>query len=300
MPNKTISDGFFRCFRCAYFLRKMSSIKCLLSVVIYLLFILICKSNSSTDDVELHITGTTWDTYGNFLNVFTLKNSSAHPVFYDGYSLNEPIRLRQIQNEKQEWQDLHYGYCGVGLGRQHLQPGESITFTESAPKENQTWKVGVTFTFRKQDNLEVQHTVWSQPIDGVNQKRTQPDASEMVKLESRKDSKHKFPYTFTLTNISKQVLYYGGFHELDVPPIYINQEKHKDSWQNDGKAVWNGEGASGFGFQELSPGKSIIFSIPAQSHVIWRIGIILFRTSTPKSYEDAYQPVWCSPQSPGS
>jgi hypothetical protein len=100
----------------------------------------------------------------------------------------------------------------------------------------------------------------------------------------------EFPYTFKLINSSAKTLYYGGYREADIPPIYLNQKWQLWQWGDDGTVDWCG---SDFGFKQLRPGGTIMFSIPAQSlDSTWRIGIRLLRTDVPRATDDAYRPVW--------
>jgi hypothetical protein len=181
----------------------------------------------------------------------------------------------------------------VGLGRQKLRAGRSATFTVVPPEVGQS-RIGIKI------ESPVEHVIWTPPINAdAETAREAPSAAELVRTDVSKHPGREFPYTFTLTNVSDRPLFFAGFNEPHVPPLYLNQEQRSGDWQDEGHALWNGSGSSGFGFKELPPGGSISFSIPAQSlDSTWRIGIRLFQTPRPASYNDAYSPVWWEPLPP--
>jgi hypothetical protein len=243
--------------------------------------------------VALNSVGSTWDAYGNYLSVFTLTNASDEAMSYSGYAPSEPIYTTQVRRIAQ-WSDEPAGWCGVGLGTQRLAPNQSVTFTVPPPDGDQTWRVGVRFNFTGSDSKSRRsETAWSSPVTSKSRKQIDlaaPDAASLVQTAVTWHPDSKFPYTFRLTNSSAKTLFFGGYRETDVPPIYLNQERQRGHWRDDGHADWCG---SGFGFKQLRPGDSLTFSIPAQSlDHSWRIGILLFRNGAPRAPDDAYRPVW--------
>lgn len=246
-------------------------------------------------DVYLDQTGTTWNESGKFLYVFTLTNATDTRILYGGYSPSSPVYDIGLRH-KDRWQEKDMSYCGTGLKTQQLKSGRSVSFMVS-PEENENWRVGVTYHFVSSFGIENENllTCWSpsiKPLSKSSRDLPKLDASKLVEADVSYTHGAEYPYTFLLKNISKQTLFFGGFDKPGVPPIYLNQELHQGKWSDDGQAVWNGDGIPS-GFQELSPGRTIKFSIPAQSlDSDWRIGVILFRTDSPKTPEDVYRPVW--------
>jgi hypothetical protein len=244
------------------------------------------------DPVQLAHVGEEWDAYGNFLTVLRLTNRSAADISYAGYGTSSPIYLQQVRGSDLEgWRDQKSGWCGVGLERQHLPAGQSATFTVLPPDAAQSWRIGI-----KLESSQSQ-VIWTQPIISNSDIAPQgPSAAELVQADFSRHPDRDFPYTFTLKNVSRTPLCYGGYQEPHVPPIYLIQEKHSEGWEDKGKADWSG---TGFGFKELPPGGSISFSVPAQSlDSTWRIGLRLFKTARPASCNDAYRPVWWAPLPP--
>ncbi len=244
------------------------------------------------NQVRLEHVGEEWDAYGNFLTVLRLTNRSQHDIAYAGYTTSSPAYMEQVRGSDSEgWRDNGPGWCGVGLGMRQLRAGQSATFTVLAPRGAQSWRIGITI------KDPAAHVVWTEPIAANAEKvRDASSAVELVQTTVVRHPDREFPYTFTLKNISDKPLYYGGFQERDVPPNYVTQENRSGSWQDDNGVIWSG---TDFGFKQLPPGSTISFSIPAQSlDSTWRIGIRLFKTARPVSYDDAYSSVWWEPQPP--
>ena len=240
---------------------------------------------SLADQVRLEQVGEEWDAYGNFLPILRLTNHAQYDISCPSDSTASPVYMEQVRGSDSEgWRGQNLSWCGVGLGTQNLRTGQSATFTVLPPEGAQSWRIGIEI-----EHPEA-HVIWTPPIAGNAEiVREPPSAVEVVETTVVRHPDRDFPYTFTLKNVSDGPLYYGGFKEPHVPPIYLNQEKRSEGWEDNGKANWCG---TGFGFKALPPGGSISFSIPAQSlDSTWRIGIRLFKTARPASYDDAYSPV---------
>jgi hypothetical protein len=244
-----------------------------------------------TDQVQLTCIGEEWDAYGNFLTVLRLDNRSQRSISYSGYSDSFPVYREQLRGSNSEgWRDRNSGWCGVGLGKQQLRAQQSVTLKLPPPGGAYSWRIGINI-----DTPDAR-LIWSDAMTAnAEQVRESPSAAGLVQAVVVKHPDREFPYTFILKNVSGRPLFYGGYREPDVPPIYLIQENRPDGWHDDGKADWSG---SGFGFKELTPGGSLLFSIPAQSlDSKWRIGIRLFKNVRP-AYNDAFSPVWWVPLPP--
>lgn len=259
----------------------------------FILATLPLASPGATAPGALDCVGTTWDASGNFLSVFRLTNSSEETTAYSGYAPATPVYKRQIRRLT-HWRDEPTGWCGVGLGIQRLTPNHSLTFAVPPPDGDRAWRIGVQFTFTGADSRSKRsEIVWSSAVTSKSPRQIElaaHDASSLVQLGVSWNPDREFPYTFNLTNMSEKTLFYGGYSEPDVPPIYLNEERRMGHWRDDGKADWSG---SNFGFKRLRPRDSMTFSIPPQSlDHSWRIGIRLFRTDAPHAPDDACRPVW--------
>ncbi len=242
---------------------------------------------------SLERVGAQWDAYGNFLSVFRLTNTSERDISYPGYAPSSPLYTRQLR--RLGWRDEPSGWCGVGLGTQRLAPHQSATFTVLPPEGRRTWRIGIEVT-QPGDQWQPP-VVWTPPLRTDSEIVGEaPSAGEFVQTHVVHQPRRKFPYTFTVTNTSNRPLFYGGFREAHVPPIYLNQERRLGRWTDEGNANWCG---TGFGFRQLPSGGSISFSIPAQSlDSTWRIGIRFYRTAQPVDPTDAFSPVWWEPLPP--
>lgn len=243
--------------------------------------------------VALKCVGSEWDAYGNYLSVFMLTNDTDRAISYFGYAPSQPVYTTQIRNEIQ-WREEATGWCGVGFGAQNLFPKQSVTFRVSPPQDGQAWRVGIEIEVVDSRNAQTRiRTVWSPPArrQSLRKKISQDaDATRLVQTAVSWNPDHAQPYTFSLINTSTDSLFYGGYQEPTVPPIFLNQVRYLGKWREDGVADWSG---SDIGFKELRAGDSIRFSIPAQSQdSTWRIGIRLFRSDAPHAQDDAYEPVW--------
>lgn len=251
-------------------------------------------STKPTSELRLEYISEEWDAYGNFLPAFRLTNDSQREITYSGYSISSPVFVQQVRgSDREEWRNQNIGWSGTGLESQRLRAGHATTFRVAPPEGVHFWRIGLK-TEEPEDIV-----VWSKSIiANKTMVEEMPCAAKLIHVDVAKHPDRESTYTFTLKNVSEESLFYGGYQEPHVPPIYLKQEKFAEGWIDDGKADWSG---TGFGFKELRPGRSILFSIPAQSlDRTWRIGIRLFRTDRPAARKDAYEPVWWEPLSPRS
>lgn len=242
------------------------------------------------DSVSLEQTGTLVDPHGHLMMVFKLTNASTSAVSYSGYAPAQPNYTAQFRRLGQ-WLNAPGGWCGFGLKEAQLPPHQAVTFTVP-PWEEKTARICLDIATVCKGRKAEPRQISSAPItiSRAAIDRSAGDASSLVHLEVGHHPERKLPYTLTLTNTSPQTLYYGGFRELNVTPIYLNQERTFGHWKDDGEANWTGKGPA---FQTLPPRRSISFSIPAQSTgKTWRSGIRLYRTDHPRAMTDAYDPVW--------
>lgn len=235
--------------------------------------------------------GTRWDASGNFISVFRLTNTSSGEISFPGYSASSPAYTLQLRHLGR-WRDEPSFWCGVGFGTQRLAPHRSEIFTVLPPKDSRMWRIGIKVTMAGWAPKAL--IAWTKAlITDADIVRQAPNADAFVRTDVLRRPYRNFPYTFTLTNTSDKPLFYGGFKETHVPPIYLNQERRLGRWIDDGSATWCG---TSFGFRELPQGGLISFSIPAQSlNLTWRIGVRLYRTAQPVVPRDAYSPVWWPP-----
>lgn len=243
--------------------------------------------------IKLERTGWHWTAYGRFLEDFRLTNTSEKPICYTGYA--SPVCFKELWTLAW-WRRQRLSLCGNGLREGGLEPGQSTTFGYPPPEGSKTWRIGVSYDWGSKDDVFQEYPlkvksagiVTTSPRDQIF--ASAPDASKLVRLEVQKQTGQEERYTFTLTNTSAQTLFYGGYREKSVPPIYLSQLSQRFGWKYDGTVDWSG---TGLGFKEIRPGATIQFSIPARGgEHIWRIGLRLFRTNAPRAMEDAYRPVW--------
>ena len=263
------------------------------AIALALVGLLHLSSTSSAAPASLERVGARWDAYGNLLSVFRLTNTSERDIAYPGFSPSSPLYTRQLR--RLGWHEEPSGWCGVGLGTQRLRAHQSATFTVLPPEGRRTWRIGIAVTQAGDQSQPV--VLWTKPLTTDSQTvREAPSAGELVQVRVAHHLGRKFPYTFTVTNKSSQPLFYGGYRDAHIPPLYLNQERRSGRWTDDGRGDWSG---TGFGFRQLSPGKSNSFSIPAQSlDSTWRIGIRFYRTPQPTDPADAFSPVWSEPLPP--
>jgi hypothetical protein len=246
------------------------------------------------DHIQLERVGAEWNAYGQNTTVIKLTNGADRGVSYTGYS-SEPVYTLQVQGSILDWWTWHdegpSGWCGVGLGTRILNPQQSVTFKVPTPDHSQPWRVGIKI---KDPDIP---NIWTRPIvETVREGRWAAGAEKLVETAVEQHPGRNFPYTFILKNTSASPIFYGGFQEPNIPPIYLNQEMHSGNWEDSGQGDWSG---TGFGFKELVPGASISFPIPGQSlDAMWRIGIRLFMTARPESPDDIYKPIWWPPFPP--
>lgn len=255
------------------------------------LLVFVVPGNCGT--IKLERTGHHWTAYGRFIEEFRLTNSSEKAICYLGYV--EPVAFKELWTFAW-WHRQRLSLCGNELREGGLEAGQSATFTFPSPEGTKTWRIGVSYDWGSKDDVFQEYpfkvrsaaVVTTSPRDQTF--ASAPDASRLVRMEVQQHPGRPRPYTFTLTNTSAQMLFYGGFREKNIPPIYLGQESHLFRWTFEGSVNWSG---TDLGFKELRPGDRIQFSIPGQSlDRFWRIGLRLFRTNVPRSIEDAYRPVW--------
>jgi hypothetical protein len=251
--------------------------------------LLLLPGASAAVPARLEQVGTRWDPWGNFQFVFRLNNTSDRAISYQGYGPEWPIFAQQRRGAT-GWEAEKGGWCGTGLGKQKLAAHGSIVFTVPPPLEGgQTWRFGIAVTGPGYGSRP--EMIWSGPLRAKPEAdENTPGADALVHIHVVQHPGQKFPYTFTVRNVSERPVYYGGFREAQVPPIYLNAELRGQRWKNNGHSDWSG---TGLGFQPLAPGRAISFSIPAQSwETTWRIGLQCYRTAEPTSAADVYRPVW--------
>lgn len=96
---------------------------------------------------------------------FTITNNSSSSVYYSAYGMfDSPLFDFRSGPEKPS------GFCGTGLGRYHLHPGESIRgeaplhrLIESAKGKSTSIETQVGFQFSNQFNSPSE-TYWADPI----------------------------------------------------------------------------------------------------------------------------------------
>ena len=252
-------------------------------------------ASRSAAALELRHSGSRWNANGNFLYEFSLTNSSSDAVEYDGYHFSLPVYTSQTLRNNQ-WKDDSADWCGVNLETRQLAPRQAVTLSLSPPDDARAWRVGIPFRPAATNAASAQiKTAWSPSVRPKSRKELDAHGKSAApwvetQVALHRDGNREQSYEFSLRNKSTNTLYYGGFREPDVPPIYLNQERRTGRWHDNGHANWSG---SDLGFKQLLPGQSISFKIPAQSlDRSWRIGIRLFRTDSPGVPEDAYLPVW--------
>ena len=260
------------------------------------LLTMVLVTRASGDSISLEQAGTLVDPHGNLMMVFKLTNTSAAAVSYSGYAPALPNYTTQFRRLGQ-WRDAPGAWCGFGLKDIQLPAHQVVTFTVP-PWEGKTSRICLDIAPARAGGKPESQQIRSAPVtislEAIH--RNAGDASSLVRTEVTHHPEHKSPYTLTLANTSSQTLYYGGFHDPNVPPIYLNQERVLGHWKDDGEANWAEKGVA---FHPLPSHRSISFSIPAQSlDKTWRIGIRLYRTDHPKTMEDTYLPVWWPPLPP--
>lgn len=246
----------------------------------------------SMAQVSIERTGGEWSPYGSYLSNIRLSNPSKETISFEGYAPESPVYVVETR-QLGGWKDEDASWCGVGLREQHMPAGGEIRFQVAAPEGRAAWRVGVYFSAKGGRHSS---GVWTQPIAGLDDRGAgKGGVRELVRTEVAKDPDRKFPYTFTLTNISARPLYYGGFRGA-TPPIYLNQIRRLGFWKDDGQADWCGKDIA---IRPLPPGRSLSFSIPAQSlDSTWRIGMRLYKSPQPVRVSDAFPPVWWPPLPP--
>jgi hypothetical protein len=251
-------------------------------------------ASGSAGAVTLESLGTRWLPFGSLNSEFMITNASSNTIQFSGYGRSMPIYTAQIRLQG-DWCKQPEGlYCPVGLESISLMPRESMAFTVPALPGEDKWRIGIEFTHSDlatgSNRIE---TVWSPAVTNAPESEIASAASNptsLARIDVTWHAERDYPYTFKLVNVSVEPLYYGGFAERDVPPIYFGQERRGKEWQDSGVAKWCG---SRLGFYELKAGGSIEFSIPAQSlDTTWRIGIRLFKKAEPRSPQDAYRIIW--------
>lgn len=159
------------------------------------------------------------------------------------------------------------------------------------PDGRRAWRIGLELQIGNQSEPQL---LWTKALatDSALDQAT-PSAAQLVLHKIVHQPGRDFPYTFTITNISQQPLFYGGYAEANSPPLYMTAERHWGRWIDTGHVDWSG---TNFGFKKLSPGKSISFSMTGKGQdAIWRVGIRFYHTPQPVAITDAFSPVWCDP-----
>lgn len=247
---------------------------------------------TSMAQVSLQRTGGQWSPYGSYLSDIRLSNHSKDTITFEGYAPASPVYVVETR-QLAGWKGEDASWCGVGLRKQQMPAGGEISFQVAAPERRAAWRVGVHFSTEGGRDSSV---AWTQPIAGEHDRGAGRErADKLVRMEVSKHPDRKFPYTFTLTNISDRPLYYGGYRGT-TPPIYLNQFRRLGFWKEDGQADWCGRDIA---IRPLLPGSSLSFSIPAQSlDSTWRIGMRLYKAPQPILISDAFRPVWWPPLPP--
>ena len=70
---------------------------------------------------------------------FRASNGTRMPVSYSGYSAGEPLYQREIL-EGGVWQPSPLGWCGTGLTEHTLDPGQSLDFSTSVPRDGRSYR----------------------------------------------------------------------------------------------------------------------------------------------------------------
>jgi len=94
--------------------------------------------------------------------VFRLKNRSLLPLSYSGYG--ETPQLRYQSKTAAGWDERGWDWCGTGLGKQYLMPGESVTFDVYVDDPKTPMRVGAYFSPGAIGREFIQ---WSSPTDVI-------------------------------------------------------------------------------------------------------------------------------------
>lgn len=248
---------------------------------------------SARQVVSITPVGHKWTASGSYLTCFEIKNTSSELFGFSGYSDDSPIYAFELL-KFHRWHPERTGWCGVGMGQHEFPPGKTISLDTLPPTGTRPWRIALSLRSTTPDGKTAETVFHSDPIPPFKSAdHAHPETPPIeggVKLEVAYREGLFYPCEFTLTNLSTAVLYYGGFKEKDVPPIYLGQEYIGKKWNEEHSVDWSG---TGLGFQTLRPLESITFRIPAQSlEHPWRVGMRLFRTNKPSALHDAYAPVW--------
>jgi len=241
---------------------------------------------------SITFTGYKWDAYGNYLPYFKVSNKTSEVFAFWGYSKSSPVySIEVLINDR--WQENPLGWCGNGMQLQTMAPEDSFVFFVPPRSGDASWRVRIDLEPRSKTRIYYKPNIHSSPLPTSDTLARMPPAGsspQQVMLEAEYHDELQFPCRFRLTNISDSPVYYGGFDEKSVPPIYLGQKSQGNAWVNTGSANWRG---TGFGFKMLSPGSSLSFDIPAQNlDTFWRIGIRLYRNNAPERLIEAYDPIW--------
>ena len=260
---------------------------------LWLLCLLLSVPLCARQAVSITLIGNKWQASGSYLTCFEIKNTSSEVFGFSGYSDDSPIYRCELLKFGR-WHPERMGWCGVGMGQHDFPPGKTFPLDTLPPKGSRPWRIALPVRSTTPDGKTAEPLFYSAPIPPFKSaditRHRSPPVQGGVKLGVAYHEGLPYPCEFTLTNLSSAVLYYGGFKEKHVPPIYLGQEHIHKKWSEEHSVDWSG---TGLGFQILSPLESITFRIPAQSlEHPWRIGIRLFRTDKPSALHDAYVPVW--------
>ena len=241
--------------------------------------------------LRLEHIGTKWDEYGHFVWVFRFTNPSDTPISYVGWmSDSGPLPVVEVLRSG-VWRDVYLGCLGPERNAQRLAPHRSILVSLAPQKAGATWRVGVP-VMQPPSFTRWEVGVWTDPLstDAATPAAAKSrSAARMVETRVSRNPDPNAPYTFTLTNISSQPLYYGGFQGTKLPAFHLQQDRFLGRWQGGESAMFYG---TGDGFRKLSPGASLTFTIPSLNlWKTWRLGVRLYRTPRPVVPADAYPPV---------
>lgn len=210
------------------------------------LFCLLISSASAAPAIIERV-GKRWSAYGDYLHAFRLTNTSEATISYVGYGPSSPLYTMQFR--KFGWKGERRFDCGVGLGSHQLRTHQSTTFTLLPPDGRRAWRIGLELQIGNQSEPQL---LWTKALatDSALDQAT-PSAAKLVLHKIVHQPGRDFPYTFTITNISQQPLFYGGYQESNSPPLCMTAERHWGRWIDTGHVDWSG---TNFGFKKLSPG----------------------------------------------
>jgi len=92
--------------------------------------------------------------------IFRLTNQGTRPLWYWGYSPEEPLHTAMIKQARR-WKDVGLGWCGTGRMRNRLESGKSIEVEVDLDFVEKSAWVRVGIAIEQSDAGDRQKTYWS-------------------------------------------------------------------------------------------------------------------------------------------